>query len=152
MVVKLLALLLVLGVLAGVLLAVLSWSAKAPPLGLQDGRLRPCPATPNCVRSERGTAPSGRIDPLRFAGEPGPAWRKAKQALEAMGGRIVSEQPEYLHAIFVSRFFRFVDDVELRLDRRAGVIQLRSASRAGHSDLGVNRRRMEALRKRFTSP
>jgi len=74
-----------------------------------------------------------------------------KRAIEAMGGRILEEQPGYLHAIFVSRLFRFVDDLELRLDEGAGVIQVRSASRVGHSDFGVNRKRVERLRERFRS-
>jgi uncharacterized protein (DUF1499 family) len=60
--------------------------------------------------------------------------------------RVITSTPDYLHAECRSLLFRFVDDVEVVLDRTAGVIHCRSASRAGHSDLGVNRRRLEAIR------
>jgi uncharacterized protein (DUF1499 family) len=60
--------------------------------------------------------------------------------------RVVSEEANYLHAEFTSRLFRFVDDVEFHVDENAGLIQFRSASRAGRNDFGVNRARMEQIR------
>lgn len=63
--------------------------------------------------------------------------------------RIVEEQPGYLHAVFTSLVFRFQDDVEILRDADAQVLHVRSASRVGHSDLGVNRKRVERLRQRF---
>lgn len=65
--------------------------------------------------------------------------------------RIVAASPTALHAEFSSRIFRFVDDVDLQLDAGARVVQIRSASRTGYSDLGVNRRRVEAIREKFAS-
>ncbi len=110
--------------------------------GLRDGRLQPCPATPNCVCSE-----DGGLLPLRSPGPAGEAWRRARAAVAGRPRtRIVAEAAGYLHAECRSALFRFVDDLELRLDDAAGVIHVRSASRLGRWDLGVNRRRVEALR------
>ena len=63
--------------------------------------------------------------------------------------RIVTREPDYIYVEFTSRLFRFVDDVEFLFDDTAGVIHFRSASRAGRSDLGANRRRMESIRAAF---
>ncbi len=127
--------------------AYLSITAKMPELGLVDGRLRSCPDSPNCVNSEQGTDVSHQVDPLPFDGAPDQAWLKLKQAIDAQGGKITDEQPGYLRAEFMSRIFRFVDDMEFRQQAGEDLIQVRSASRVGHSDLGVNRKRVQALRK-----
>ncbi len=66
-----------------------------------------------------------------------------------MGGKIEEEHDGYLWATFASRLFRFVDDVEFRMVSIDGIIHVRSASRVGYSDLGVNRRRVERLRTLF---
>lgn len=66
-----------------------------------------------------------------------------------MGGQVIREESGYLHAVFRSRVFRFIDDLELRLDREQGAIHLRSAARSGYSDLGVNRKRAEQLQVLF---
>ncbi len=124
-------------------------SSRGHGAGLVEGRLRPCPKSPNCVCSEE-EAKSSHIAPIRFAGDPAAAWCALKDEVTATGGEIVTEQEAYLHATFRTRIFRFVDDLECRLDREAGVIHVRSASRLGWSDLGVNRRRVEALRERFS--
>lgn len=62
---------------------------------------------------------------------------------------IVAERENYLHVEFRSRLFRFVDDVEFYLEDERGLIQFRSAARLGHADMGVNRRRMEEICRRF---
>lgn len=121
----------------------LGWqSHKAPQLGTKDGQLRPCPKSPNCVCSEDGTASTQLITPLSENDV-----RLLQTALKRMGGEIIQAEDHYLHATFTSRLFRFVDDLELRIDPDAGIIHLRSASRVGHSDLGVNRKRVETLRR-----
>jgi len=66
-----------------------------------------------------------------------------------MGGKIVLEDGSYLWATFSTRIFRFIDDLELRMDEESDVIHVRSSSRVGYSDLGANRRRVEDLRLRF---
>jgi uncharacterized protein (DUF1499 family) len=128
----------------------LSVTARRPDnLGLYDGRLTACPASPNCVCSLDTDTLHG-IEPLRFTGAPDAAWQRLKDVLARQPRcRIITEQPDYLHAEFTSLLFRFVDDVEFHLDPAGGVIHLRSASRAGHGDLGVNRARMETIRTAF---
>ena len=66
-----------------------------------------------------------------------------------MGGRIEAESDHYLAATFSSAIFGFVDDLEIRVDSSERVIHIRSASRVGHSDMGVNRKRTELLRKLY---
>ena len=113
--------------------------------------MRSCPDRPNCVSSESEEA-SVRVEPLRFAGLPDEAWKRLKEAIQALGGTVEEERNGYLRAIFTSRIFRFVDDLECRMVVAAGVIHVRSASRVGYWDLGVNRRRVEALREMFEKP
>lgn len=108
--------------------------------GLEAGRLRPCPASPNCVISE---APGGDVQPFVLQGEDG--WGRLRLAIVSQGGTIEREEDGYLHATFRSRIFGFVDDLECRQD--GDVVQVRSASRVGWWDMGANRRRVEMLRK-----
>jgi uncharacterized protein (DUF1499 family) len=131
-------------------LALLSLLARRPAnLGVRGGRLAPCPDTPNCVCTQAADD-AHRIEPLAHDGTPEEAMTRLKAALSALPRtRIVTETPDYLHAESTSLLFRFVDDVEFLLDRERKVIHFRSASRVGRSDLGVNRRRMEALRRAF---
>lgn len=120
-------------------------------LGLKDGKLAPCPESPNCVSTQADDA-EHRIDPIRFTGATADAQAKLKKALAAVPrAAIVTESADYLHVECTSLIFRFVDDVEFWIDEPNHVIHFRSASRVGHSDLGVNRKRMEAIRKMFES-
>jgi len=123
-------------------------SKQLPPLGLMAGHLRPCPASPNCVSSEVAESDAEHyIKPLPT--HDGKAWAKMASAIENLGGHIVVNDGQYLHATFTSALFRYVDDVEARLDASERVIHLRSASRVGHSDLGTNRKRIEFIRACF---
>lgn len=132
--------------LAGTLLSLAS--RQGTPAGLVKGRLHPCPETPNCVCSEYPQE-RGFVEPLQFEGDATNAWEEAKKALIESGGEVSREENAYLAATFKTTLFRFVDDVELRLDREAGVIHIRSASRVGRSDLGANRKRVAVIRSRF---
>jgi len=119
------------------------------PVGLVDGRLRPCPSSPNCVCSQDGDA-GHHIEPLRFIGSPREAWdRLHNLVLKLPRARVVSRDDRYFHIEFTTLLMRFVDDVEFLLDETASVIHIRSASRIGHSDLGANRKRIEAIRQRW---
>jgi len=140
--------LIVLFLILAVLLTVLSCASNPPKVELVDGRLRACPDSPNCVSSESDRA-SSRVEPLIFQGEPEKAWGDLKETLREMGGKIQKEQDGFLWATFTSRVFRFVDDVEFRMVSTAGMIYVRSGSRVGYSDLGVNRKRVEKLRTLF---
>ena len=113
--------------------------------------LRPCPSTSNCVSTEADPADRRHaMAAIPFTGTAEAAQARARAALLAEPRtRIVLEQPGYLRAEARSRVFRFVDDVEVVVDGGARVIRFRSASRVGHSDLGVNRARMERFTGRF---
>ncbi|NTU57534.1 MAG: DUF1499 domain-containing protein [Chlorobiaceae bacterium] len=124
------------------------WPDPAAKPHLVDGRLRPCPGTPNCVCSE-SAKPGEHVEPLSFKGEPGKAWALLKQCVASMGGTVRHEEGSYLWTTFVVPVFGFTDDVEFRIDEAAGVIHVRSASRLGFSDLGVNRSRIDQLRSEF---
>lgn len=117
---------------------------KQPALGLVNGQLRPCPATPNCVCSEFDQ-PGAKISPLRHQLDRQQAMANIQQLLLADGAVILTTSENYVHASYTSRVFRFIDDVEIRGEK--GMLHIRSASRAGHSDFGVNRQRVERLRK-----
>ena len=126
-------------------------SRRPVEVGLIDGRLRPCPSTPNCVCSEPTHTAS--IPALNFAGDPSLAFRSL---VEFLGAEPHAEMREvghdYLHVVYYTPFLRFADDVEFRLDPQAKVIHVRSASRIGHSDMGTNRARIEGIRRDWTPP
>jgi uncharacterized protein (DUF1499 family) len=125
-----------------------SKSGDAP--GLISGVLTPCPDKPNCVCSEAGEDAEHQIAPLDYSGSsPEKAWSRISQVIGELGGEVVDSEDGYIAAIFSSSLFGFVDDVELRLDAPQRKIHIRSASRVGHSDLGVNRKRTEALTRSF---
>jgi uncharacterized protein (DUF1499 family) len=117
-------------------------------LGAKDGRLAPPKRTPNCVSSQADPADAGHyVAPSAFKGAPAQAMSAAKKAVESMErARIVRAEGRYLYAEFASKLLGFVDDLELLLDEKAGVLHVRSASRLGRRDFGVNRKRVEALR------
>jgi uncharacterized protein (DUF1499 family) len=116
-------------------------------LGARDGRLKACPDSPNCVNSQ-ATDEAHAIAPLAYKGNATTAMRTlAKIVAATPGATIVTERGDYLQATFATPTMGFVDDVEFLLDPVRGVIDVRSASRLGHSDLGVNRKRIESLRQ-----
>ncbi|MBW2693377.1 MAG: DUF1499 domain-containing protein, partial [Deltaproteobacteria bacterium] len=115
-----------------------------------SGTLAPCPDKPNCVSSEAGEDADHQIAPLNYSGtDTGEAWSEIQQVIKELGGDVTVVEDEYIAATFASSIFRFVDDVECRLDAPQNRIHIRSASRVGHSDLGVNRKRTEAITRSF---
>lgn len=124
---------------------------STPPdhLGVSEGRLAPCPAKPNCV-STQAEDELHAMEPIPLPNYEVDVIPLLKQViLDHPRTKIVTERDDYLHAEFTSLIFRFVDDVEFWFDRENQLIHFRSASRVGHSDLGVNRKRMERLRSEF---
>jgi uncharacterized protein (DUF1499 family) len=118
-------------------------------LGVRDGVLAPCPSRPNCVCSDDDSRAHG-IEPLRLAQGPSAAWAALLDELAGLpGARIVESSEGYVHAECESRLLGFVDDLELQLRSDEGLVAVRSASRLGYSDLGVNRQRVETLRERL---
>jgi len=121
-------------------------------LGARDGRLAPCRPTPNCVSSQAdANRDAGHyIAPIRIQGSARDVWAALRTVLRANPRvSIVADREDYLYAEFTSTIMGFVDDAEFLLDEEAGVIHVRSASRLGRSDFGVNRERVEAIRSRI---
>ena len=118
------------------------------PLWAQAGDGIPnCPPTPNCVSSASAADDDHRVLPLRFKGPAEAAWGTLRQALKSQGRMsIVEDAGGHIRAVAISKVFRFVDDVEFQIDPANQLIHVRSASRVGYWDFGVNRRRIEALR------
>ena len=115
-------------------------------LGVRDGRLARCPASPNCVCSDAAD-PRHAVAPYPLAMQATAAWAEVRRAVRALPRtRITAETDDYLHAECASRLLGFVDDLELHLRAERKSIAVRSASRLGYSDLGVNRERVESLR------
>lgn len=135
---------------AALALASMSALAQRPAdLGARDGRLAACRPSPNCVGSQDADA-AHAVEPLRFTGDADDTWRRLQGVLASMPRtKVIRDEDGYLHAECTSLVFRFVDDLECLLDRGAKVIHVRSASRVGWGDLGVNRRRVEAIRAAF---
>jgi uncharacterized protein (DUF1499 family) len=119
-------------------------SAKGAALGLVDGRLAPCGSKPNCVSSEAGTEGKKTVTPLQ-----GQSLLSMASAISAMGGIVTAQEGDYLSATFTSKTFKFVDDFEVRMD--GDIAHIRSSSRVGYSDRGVNRARVETLRAALKS-
>ena len=118
-------------------------------LGHGTGRLAPCKTSPNCVSSQADAADREHyIAPLAMKGNAaGDAMAAVRKAVESMPRTtVVRVEPGYLYAEFRSRLMGFVDDVEFLADPAAGLVHVRSASRLGRRDFGVNRNRVEALR------
>ncbi|HEY9796645.1 MAG TPA: DUF1499 domain-containing protein [Leptolyngbyaceae cyanobacterium] len=118
-------------------------------IGVQSGQLAPCPSTPNCVNSKSQDA-EHRIEPLTYNSTPTEAMAGLKTVIQNQERtKIITETENYLYAEFTSKLMGFVDDVEFLLDDTAKVIHVRSASRLGKSDLGVNRQRIETIRAKL---
>lgn len=118
------------------------------PAMILTAALLPCPNKPNCVSTLATDAHA--IAPIRYRSSQQDAMKHLLAVLRALPRtRIVQSGAESLRAEFRTRFFGFVDDAQFVIDAGTKTIHFRSASRVGHSDLGVNRRRMEAIRKAF---
>ena len=129
--------------------------AGTPPtnIGVTNGKLAVCAATPNCVNSQAPASDSQHaIVPLTMSGELATTITNLKQVIQAMPDtNIIKETNNYLYVEFTSKLMKFVDDVEFYFDNDSKIIQVRSASRLGESDLGVNRQRIEAIRSKLAS-
>jgi uncharacterized protein (DUF1499 family) len=125
-------------------------SAWEAPANVATPVLKPCPNSPNCVSSD-STDDNHAVAALKFIGPPGKAWQAARAALLTLPRtKIVTDTGQTLHAECKSAIFGFVDDVDFELRADQGIIAVRSASRLGYSDFGVNRRRIEAVRSAFS--
>ena len=121
-------------------------------LGVHDARLAPPKRTPNNVNSQvdKNADAEHYIEPLRYAGDARQAWAALRQIINGMQRvKVITSDPSYLYAEFSTKLMGYVDDTEFYLDEKAGVIHVRSASRLGRSDFGVNRERIESIRAKL---
>ena len=127
-----------------------SWK-RPENLGVKDGRLAPPKRTPNSVSSQADPADIEHyIAPIPFKGDVAAALAALRRAIDGMnGGTVIRQEGNYLYAEFRTKIMRFVDDLEFLFDAKAGMIHVRSASRLGRRDFGVNRARVEAIRSRI---
>jgi uncharacterized protein (DUF1499 family) len=120
------------------------------PAGLQNGQLTPCPTSPNCVNSENSEDSEHQITAINYQNKDmDEIFQLLQQTVAISGGKITEHKNHYIAAIYHSRLFHFVDDVEFRIDPQQQLIHIRSASRQGHSDLGANRKRVEKIKQLF---
>lgn len=123
----------------------------SPPasIGIHDGTLSPCPSRPNCVSSLNADE-AHYVAPLHFTGSVEETQALLTMVINDMpGGHVAVTEGKYMRAEFTSKLFKYVDDVEFLFDPVSSTIQMRSASRMGYSDMGVNRKRLVELRRSF---
>ena len=143
----------------GLVFAFLVWNnhilAGIPPtnIGINNGQFAACPFTPNCVNSQAAVSDvEHSIKPIEIGGDTAQRMTDLKLAIKSMPRAVmIQETNNYLRAEFTSQLMGFVDDVEFYFDSDGKSIQVRSASRFGESDLGVNRQRIEEIRSKVTS-
>lgn len=147
-------------VIAGIVAGQLGLLKGAPPtdLGVHEGKLKPPSETPNSVSSQASLYPGhpqetyASIAPLPLKGDAAATLARIGAIIESIdGAEIVRSEPGYLYAQFTTRLMRYVDDTEFWFDPAAEVIQVRSSSRLGSGDLGVNRKRIEFIRQELGS-
>jgi uncharacterized protein (DUF1499 family) len=118
-------------------------------LGLEDGRLKEIPSKPNCVSSQTKQEEK-KVDELNFKGSLSESKEAMKKALNAYGGIVIKEDKEdYLYAVATTGKMKFHDDIEIHFDKKKSKVHYRSASRAGYSDMGLNRQRYDAIAKSY---
>jgi uncharacterized protein (DUF1499 family) len=151
----------VLLVVVAVAVGQLGFLQGTPPddLGVREGKLKPPSMTENSVTSQAALYPDhpqrkyAEIAPLPVKGEGPVSIAQIKAIVEGMdGAKVVKSEPGYVYAQFTTRLMKYVDDVEFWFDPAANVIQVRSASRVGRGDMGVNRKRIEAVRAAYDPP
>jgi uncharacterized protein (DUF1499 family) len=127
-------------------------SGTVPKLGVISDQLTPCPSKPNCVSSQASDE-DHYIQPINFTGTPQDAQYKLLQIVNVLERtKVIVVQENYIRVEFTSKIFKFVDDVEFYFpstNTEQIIINVRSASRIGYSDLGANQNRIEQIRAKF---
>ena len=119
------------------------------PIGIVDGKLHPCPKSPNCV-STQAIDENQKMEPIIYSGSLIDAKANIVSIINSLKrSKIITNEENYIHIEFRTATFRFVDDVEFLFDDKEKVIHFRSRARMGYSDMGVNRKRMEKITKLF---
>ena len=125
-------------------------SKRGNPPGLMGDQLAKCSSKPNCVCSEYSEDQLHYIPPINIAGiHSEVAHARIREVMQSLGGKLQTDDKHYLAFTFSSALFGFVDDVEVRIDADKNAMHIRSASRVGYSDIGANRKRVEAIKDAF---
>jgi uncharacterized protein (DUF1499 family) len=142
---------LIIGVIATAVFTIACSGKRPSNLGVSEGKLNPCPASPNCVSSQAPVDDKVHyIEPLTYSSTLNEAKERLVKSITSMKrAKIITDNEIYIHAEYTSAMFRFVDDVEFNFDDAKKIIHVRSASRLGYGDMGVNRKRIEELRALF---
>ncbi len=132
----------------GVILFMFNCAGTRPSnLGATNGKLISCPDSPNCVNSQMDKMDSHFIEPLKYSKDLKEATGDLKTLISKIPKtNLIVEKEAYLYFEFTSKLMGYVDDVEFYFDDLNKTIHVRSASRLGKSDLGVNRKRIESIR------
>ena len=118
-------------------------------VGLVEDKLYPCPKSPNCV-STQSADEKHKIKPIPYNSTIEEAKKEVIKIIKSLKRtKVITETDNYIHIEFRTAIFKFVDDVEFYFDDSEKIIHFRSASRVGYSDMGVNRKRMENIRKLY---
>ena len=121
------------------------------PIGIINGKLHPCPKSPNCV-STQAIDNKQKISPIHFSGSLNEAKDKIIEIISSLKrSKIITNKENYIHVEFRTATFKFVDDVEFVFDDSEKIIHFRSRARLGYSDMGVNRKRMESIRNKYNN-
>ena len=119
------------------------------PIGIVDGKLHPCPKSPNCV-STQAIDENQKMEPIIYSGSLIDAKANIVSIINSLKrSKIITNEENYIHIEFRTATFRFVDDVEFLFDDKEKIIHFRSRARMGYSDMGVNRKRMEKITHLF---
>ena len=119
------------------------------PIGIVNGKLHPCPKSPNCV-STQAIDEKQKMEPIKYSGDLEDAKAKIISIINSLKrSKIITNEENYIHIEFRTATFRFVDDVEFLFDDKEKIIHFRSRARMGYSDMGVNRKRMEKITNLF---
>ena len=119
-------------------------------IGVHNSKLRTCPTSPNCV-STAATEAKQKIAPFKIKKSVPEFWQELQQQISALPkAQIITADSDYLHAECRSKLFSFIDDLEFLIEPDRQTVSIRSAARLGYSDMGVNRKRVETLRKKLT--
>ena len=143
-----LTLILILIIISGYFYLLGRQSRQQQPPSLVNAQLAACGEKPNCVCSEKQFDQKHYIQAIDYSQKPNITTDTLREIIADMQGQIVHQDDVTISATFSSSLFGFVDDMAIRLDANKQQIHVRSASRVGHSDGGINRRRIEAFRKR----
>jgi uncharacterized protein (DUF1499 family) len=140
------------GFIASLIVVTILWGCSGNPTEPRNSEppgFLDCPDTPNCV-SSLAKNPNHRVEPFKLKKDFKAGWDIVRKTVGALPRtKIVSADHSDIHAECRSMVFRFVDDLMLHLTVSDGIIHIRSASRTGYSDFGVNRRRVESIRKKL---